>query len=371
MTGRERIHNIIEGRGIDRVGLTTLIDGSTRIGYPEEYRNLSAIEFYRKIGYDVFCFGSFGHENGPIYPYSMSFAHETAVTENEGSVVVERKIGGRGIRQIYKADRITKFSVETAGDLKVLIDIYEAADCVATTGEELAKSKKSLVDFNAHLGEDGIYNATVNPSAVQMLIEFECGVENFYYLLSDERELMERAIEAIQNLRRKEYTAIAENMDILMAIPVENTSTRLTSPGVYRKYSLPHIREYTEIAHKNGKKSVIHMCGHLRGLLGEFKEAGIDGIHALTPPAVGDCPLEEALDILGEDIFAVNMIGSEFIHDPKATPETIGEHVKCSLTPRVKRARFLHAVQCDGIPTPMWKFEAVREAVEKYGKTLG
>ena len=368
MTSRERIHNVIHGKDIDRVALTTLIDGGTRLGFPDGYRNMPAIEFYKKMGYEIFCFGNAGIENGPVYPFSYSYSHEGNVTHDGDLMIIENKINGRSVKQIYKNNSIIKHNVETIDDLKTIIDIYEAMDCVALTGEQLAQSKQSLHDFNQYIGNDGIYTATINPSGVQTLIEFECGVENFYYLLADEPELMERAIEAVQNVRRKEYMAAAENMDVEMVIPMENTSTRLTSPEIYRKYTLNHIREYTDIAHKYGKKSVIHMCGHLRGLLNEFKEARIDGIHALTPPVVGDCPFEHALDILGEDLFVCSVFGSEFIHDPQATPESIAEHIKSMLTPRVKRARFIHWVQCDGIPTPLWKFDAVREAVEKWGR---
>jgi hypothetical protein len=366
------MRNLIQGKNIDRVVLTTLIDNGTRPGFSGEYKNLPAIEFYNKIGYDIFCFGNGGLENSPValpvYPYSVNYAHETSMGAEGDQSVIEQKIGKRSVKQIHKNGRILKYNAETAADLKTLIDIYEAAECVVVAGEEFSKSQKSLRDFESYIGEGGIYAATLNASGVQTLIEYECGLANFYYLLSDEPELMERAIEAVQNLRRKEYAAIAENMDAEMIIPVENTSTLLTSPEIYRKYTLGHIREYTEIAHKFKKKSVIHMCGHLKGLLKEFKEAKIDGIHALTPPEIGDCPLEHALDALGEDLFAVAVFCSEFIQDPKATRESIDGYVKSALSPRIKRARIMHWVQCDGIPTPIWKFEAVREAVEKYGR---
>ncbi|MCL2815426.1 MAG: hypothetical protein FWD23_12570 [Oscillospiraceae bacterium] len=365
MTGRERIHSLIHGKDIDGIALTTLIDAGTRPGFCDDYKNLPAIEFYKKIGYDIFCFGNAGLDKAPLLPYFLRYAHETSAAESgSGAVVVEQKMGGRSLKQIYKNNRVLKYNVETADDLKTLIAIYEAAQCVTLAGEELEKSKKSLEDFNRYtIGEDGIYTATINPSGVQTLIEYECGLENFYYLLADERPLVEHAIEAIQALRRKEYSAAAENMDVEMVIPVENTSTLLTSPEIYKRYTLGHIREYTEIAHKYGKKSVVHMCGHLYALLDAFKEAKIDGIHALTPPKIGDCPLERALDVLGEDLFACVVFKSEFIQDPKATRESIAAYIRSVFTPRVKRARFVHWVQCDGIPTPIWKFEAVRDAV--------
>ena len=372
MTGKERITRLLRGESIDRVALTTLIDGvggATRKEFSEEYKNMPSMEFYKRLGYDIFCFGNYGLEKWAMYPYTIrcGAGEYSCTTANDGTVTEKRTIGKKNITGISKGHPI-KYPVETTEDLKTLIEYYQAQEVIVFGGEELEQCRQSMRALKEDIGQYGIYTAAFPQSGVQTMLEYECGLENFYYLLADEPELVKQAIELIQDIRRKEHLALLEYMDADIVIPVENTSILLTSPDIYRRYTLDHIREYTEAAHKHGKLSVVHMCGNLKGLLNEFKAAGIDGIHALTPPPVGDCPFEDALDVLGDELVAIVGFDGAVIHDPKATRESIDELVKSTLTPRIKNARFIHAVGADGISTPVWKFEAVRDSVEKYGK---
>jgi uroporphyrinogen-III decarboxylase len=70
----------------------------------------------------------------------------------------------------------------------------------------------------------------------------------------------------------------------------DNTSASAVSPPFYRRFSLAHIRAYADCVHAGGKRLVVHMCGLLKDLLDCFVETGIDGIHSVTPPPLGDCP---------------------------------------------------------------------------------
>ena len=212
-----------------------------------------------------------------------------------------------------------------------------------------------------------MFAQTLFPSPVQMLIENECGSENFYYLLQDEPELMGRLIDAMYAKRRIEYEITAQKSPFQLAIPVENTSTTLISPDIYRKYSMPHITEYASIMHRNGKKAIIHMCGLLKNLLPSLKETGIDGIHALTEPTVGDCRFEEALDALGDDLIIIGVLSPTVFQGPSATEAQIRLCVKNTLTDRIRRSRFILWPAIDGLPTPVWRLKAVRDAVEAYG----
>jgi uroporphyrinogen-III decarboxylase len=132
-------------------------------------------------------------------------------------------------------------------------------------------------------------------------------------------------------------------------------------------YSLEHIWDYVSCMHANGKKAVVHMCGHLKALLNEIKETGMDGIHALTEPPVGTCTFEEALDFLGDDLVIIGCLDPCVFLNPNSTSEEIDAAVKKVLTGRVRESNLILGAGADGIPTPLWKYEAVSRAVEKYG----
>jgi uroporphyrinogen-III decarboxylase len=130
---------------------------------------------------------------------------------------------------------------------------------------------------------------------------------------------------------------------------------------------MKHIGDFASIMHAHGKKAVVHMCGHLKALLDEIKETGIDGIHALTGPPVGTCSFENALDVLGEDLIIIGTLDPHIFLNQRATPEDIRTSVKSILTDRIKECNFIVCAGADGIPTPIWKYDIVRETMEKYG----
>jgi hypothetical protein len=126
-------------------------------------------------------------------------------------------------------------------------------------------------------------------SPVQELLQFGTDVANFYYFLEDAPEEMEALMAAMhrKNLDALEL-AMAAFPDATVLTLTENTSVTLISPALYRRYSLGHVRDYVNLAHRHGKRVVVHMCGLLDALLECFPETGMDGIHAVTPPPVGD-----------------------------------------------------------------------------------
>ena len=246
--------------------------------------------------------------------------------------------------------------------------MWESVEVIEKTGAELEESLASYARMDELLGDMGVFTPIVDPSAVQQMLEYESGVVNFYYLLEDAPELMERTIEAIQRQRQKIYELLAKHIPCKTIIPVENTSTSMISPALYRKYTLPHMQKYAETMHKYGKKAVIHMCGHLGALLPELKEVGLDGIHALTEPPVGTCTYEMALDALGEDLVVLTGFDATVMRDKNKTLEEKRQCIKDTLRPRVVAGNFSFGAGADGRVTPIEHFEIIRDAVLEFGK---
>ena len=366
MNGRERITNILHGKKVDRVAWTTISDDLTRSSMTAKYKDVPILDFYREIGCDIIQFGPYGmpEHSKPKYPFEI-ISHLTETTEihQDGSSAYRRELQGRHLVQVVKNGHPIKYPVETKTDLSILLEMWEACQIIPVSDgcwESFSRTENEV-------GEDGLFAPTLLPSPVQQLIENECGPENFYYLLNDERELMEQTMAAMYGIRRTEYRFMAENTPFELIIPVENTSTSLISPDIYRKYTLPHMREYSDIMHRNGKKSVIHMCGHLKNLMDEFKDADIDGIHALTPPTIGDCPYETALDALGDGLIIIGVLDPTVFQNPYANAGEIRACVKRILTPRIKASNFILWPATDGLRTELWRLQAVRDAIEEYG----
>jgi hypothetical protein len=138
----------------------------------------------------------------------------------------------------------------------------------------------------------------VDSSPVQRLLQYEMGMENFYYLATDHASSLESLLVAMHRVQMKRTEAACKR-DVGIVYQAENTSTTMISPNFYEKYSLPQLKEQADYVHRHGKKFILHMCGLLNGLLDLIKQTGIDGIHSVTPAPVGDTPFELVYEKFG------------------------------------------------------------------------
>jgi len=202
-------------------------------------------------------------------------------------------------------------------------------------------------------------------SPVQELFQYTTGVTNFYYLLTDHPALMEQLMEVMQALQRARY-------EIMIGFPCdvflqgENTSTTMISPAYYEKYSLLHVGEFVSYARKAGVPAFVHMCGLLHGLLPLIKRTGMDGIHSLTPPPVGDVPFEEFYKQFPPDFPILGRLGS--VHWVGKTQDRILGELK-KLVPRriLQEHPFMLWVTADGVEALSERnFMALKAAIEAY-----
>ena len=363
MTGRERILNILNGVRPDRVSWITMADDLTRSCMPKEYREISELEFYRLIGADVASWDyTLPREAAVRYPYDIRAGNvETNVLTDKDGITTARSVTPWGVLTRIDKGHPLKYPVETIEDVKVYQKILRDTQVVEIEGGDDSYEK-----MDSAIGDGGIYTPAVGPSAVQQLIEFDMGPENFYYLLEDHRKDVEEIIESFQSLRRAEYEIIARRMPFPAVITIENTSTNLISPAIYRRYSQRHMADFAETMHKHGKKAILHMCGLIKNLLEDIKETGLDGIHALTPPAIGDTPFERALDVLGENLIIFGSSDSSVFHRPGVTRGEIFGYLSRLFTDRLRRANFILLVVADGLPTPVENYFYIKEWMDRY-----
>ena len=273
MNGRERLTNMIYSRPIDRLSWTTIVDDTTRSIMSESLRNMNIMDFYRYIGCDIFQFGnaSLKSEEFLKYPYKFStpeIIEEKEYIDNKGYTVLVRKTDYGDLTSYKKNGRPVGHPVQNIEDVRILKKIWNNAEYILDD-DGCAESYERM---NEMIGNDGIYIPISEPSPIQTLIEYEMGLENFYYMLNDYETEMEELLSIMNYVKMQEYTIMAEKMPFIACIPVENTSTALTSPKIYKKYCVPFMRDFVDLMHKNNKKAILHMCGHLNNILSEIKE---------------------------------------------------------------------------------------------------
>lgn len=366
MTGRECLQAILRRETPPRLCWTTLVDDLTRSVMPAEARALSPFDFYRHIGCDILQFGNYGLPTGVQVPppaRSVQPPHDAEHrTEPDGTQVTTTHTEWGDLVSRYRSGHPTKHPVETLADLRVARRMWEG-----TTFERAACSgEDEYARIETAIGDDGLYLPTLDPSPVQQLLELDMGLIGFYGLLQDHPREMADLLEAMQQARRQEWEIVAGCSPAAALIAVENTSSTMISPDIYRRYSLPQLREIVDICHAHGKLAIFHMCGLLWHLLPVIRETGLDGINALTPPPHGDTTIEQALDVCGEDLIILGGIfdGSVF-QAPEVTRAQLHRALEELYTPRVRRAKLLLWFGADGLPTPLERFLAVKEWFEE------
>ncbi len=369
MTGRERLHNILNRRPVDRLSWTTLVDGTAMSILPAPERSMTTLEFYRRIGCDILQFGNHGLPRDLRVPSpSRAAGVETKVevaTDAEGRRT-ERTTTPWGVltRTTHRGHPV-KYPVETLDDVRVLTELWRGLRYEEVPG----LMEEGFRRVEAAIGEHGMFVPTVGPSPVQELIELEMGQQNFYYLLQDHPREVEELLAVMHDRRRQEYEILARRTPAEAIIPVENTSSTLISPALYERYSLPQIRDYGAICRRHGKKMVLHMCGLLKNLLPIIRRAQPDGYNAVTPPTVGDTTFEHAMDILGEDVVLFGGIfNGNVFQKPGATAAEIHAELDRLYTPRVRRAHLCLWLGADGLPTPLDRFLAVADWMARKGR---
>ena len=366
MNQKQNLQALFAGKKTEKLAWTTIADDSTRMSMTEDFRDCSIIEFYRKIGCDIIQFGNHGlrEEEQVRYPFSYNFVGVQKKSEvlQDGSIKKILTTPKGELVTILKESHPVRYPVETGEQLRILLEMWGNADVVETPNYSTEH-----FGIAEAIGDDGLFVPTLTASPIQQLLEYDMGVANFYFLLADHPQEMDALIREMHRCKLKEYEFTARNMPFEIIIPIENTSTAMISPDVFRKYSMEHLSDFTQTMHRYGKKSIIHMCGHIGKLLNEIREIRLDGIHALTEPPVGDCFFEKALDVLGDDTIIIGTLDSTIFQSQSATADDIEAELERIYTPRIRNSRFVLWPVSDGLPTELWRFEAVREWMETRG----
>ncbi len=359
MTGRERIRAICNREQPDRLSWTTIVDEATLSNLPANLQGLSGIEFYKYIGCDIFllnCWGMPYDFRSPVIVWPQ-FVEEVISCENErfrrelrtpeGSLTSTR-VNGHPV----------EFPVKTVKDANLYRRIW--AETTLKKSDDLPVYER----VTSEIGDYGVVTRFWGPSTIPMLLEEDMGMIHFYDMYAQHPDELAALITTIHDKHLEAFEILAQGpCDIVILI--ENTDINYIHPEIYRKYNGMHVKDFVDIIHKAGKTAIIHMCGHVRGLLDQIRMTGLDGVHALTPSPTGDTSAELALDELGDDLIIIGTLDPTiFCLGPI---EGIGQALDRLYTPRLRRSNFILCAGADGIVVPLERFNALADWMARNG----
>lgn len=361
MTGRERLNAVLHKQPKDRLPWTTLVDDAALSLQPEELRGNGGIDFYRHLGCDVFMLNGWGTPHGFTSPRHCWPEYVQTRRNREGGRQSIQWMTPKGsLTKIVEGTYPVKYPVDSIEAVGIYRDMWEGVSFVAHPDDD----RTTLGTLEELVGDDGVVTRFWGPSTIPRLLEEDMGTENFYYLMADYPNEVEGLIRTIHQRELEAFRILADGPWDSVTL-IENTSTFYISPDIYRRYNMPHQREFVEMVKAKGKVAILHMYGHVHGILDLIKETHCDGIHALTPPPTGDTPWEDAMDVLGDDLITLGCLDpSIWVSGPiKDIPAALDRLI----TPRLRESNFVLGPMADGIPVEPARFYAVADWFRKNG----
>ena len=141
----------------------------------------------------------------------------------------------------------------------------------------------------------------------------------------------------------------------------------LMSPGMWRKYFLPGMKEAFEFAHRNGMKVVLHSDGAIRSLIPDLIADGLNLLDPVQPQAKG-MNLPELFREFGKDLSFHGTIDVQGLL-PFGKPEEIYTEVRSQLEKYGQNGGFFLAPShCIQLGTPLENILAMYEAYKDFGR---
>ena len=288
MTSRQRLLAAYHGRQVDRLPYWVKLGRLTwRDAEPRGAKNWS---YREKLDY-IHADGLFyvGHGARVVRPRvqidtERSDSEIVKVTHTPDGDLHERW----GIDPYTRTEHPTVFPVKTREDIHTWRWVH--ADVTVTTdAAEVDKARQAA----AEIGQRGIGLCAWGASPLMDLIQYIIGPVNTHLFLHDYPEQMDELIELMHAANLQVARAVARTTPADVVVSVENTSTRLTSPGQFRRYNHRHLCDYGRAIEGEGKMHELHQCGHLLAVLDDIDTIPAASTEAFTTPTLGNTHLAD------------------------------------------------------------------------------
>lgn len=296
MTPRERVLAVLQGRRPDRVPWFGDLDyyacGLIGRGLrPADFRQSAAyLDWHRELGVGFYLQGYF--------PF-RAIHEECRVTEwREGHDRIRRietPAGALQERWTWLPESFTEGPVEHL--LKGAADLPAYRFLHAHTRYEPDYAFGEA--RGAQIREAGLHLAYLPKSPLMQLIALDAGIMAVVEMMEDAPELFAETLAAVEKSHDAAAAlALAGSAEVLM-IP-ENLSSESVGPALFEQFMRSYQEKWTRRIRAAGKFSCMHLDGTLRGLIRQECTVGFDFIESMTPAPVGDLPVAQWRDFIGE-----------------------------------------------------------------------
>ncbi len=316
----------------------------------------------RELGIDGFSH----HGTISVPPHPETSGERRIVFQSDEKIVVRSKFrctAGEGEREnTYLHNDASTTTKNLITDLKTQFDMlpYLMGDYGNASFDNYNKVREDM-------GERGVVGLCMDLPWLMFFLREpkEAAIYDYY----DHPELIDRYMrmcrDRLMSLARQ---VIGKNLrPDFVFFPMSGLLT-LQSEEIIRKYSLPSLKEVTQLLNDAGIVTALHCCGKER-LIVEYAatETDLDCIDPLEPPPMGDCDLAELKRRFGARIaLKGNLHTTRVMLHMK--PEGVGKEALKCLDAAMEGGGYILSTgdQC-GRDTPPANIERLLHVCEKYG----
>lgn len=221
----------------------------------------------------------------------------------------------------------------------------------------------------AQLGEKGAFGLGIDnlPGFHDLVWLFDDGLEGISYTYADHPDLMAELLAKQAEYETRKAELALENKPDFFMIGASGAWT-LSSPAIFRRFTLPALQKVTRLAKEAGIPSLMHACGKARELAQICAdETDLSCINPLEVPPMGDCDLAELKRSLGGRLALMgNLHTTEVML--RGTPETVAAAAREALAAAAAGGGFILSTgdQC-GRDTADENIRALVRTAREYG----
>ena len=286
MTPRERLLAALDVKPVDRLPFWPKLGGSYQPMQTGKFADMDNVAVHSYVGSDLLSGIPSCHKTTMV---DTSFENKTLNDTTRQHIY---RVNGKELESTLSFDDGSRswhpisFPVKTREDICTLTKHY--CDMRVEVDEDGLTKANERIAANR---DAGIWTDGIGTSPLMQFVEHLAGIVNAHYFLADYTDEVEELFEAIQNVLLRRAEIVADKSPSDGTYMTENTSTTLISPDQYARYCFGHIKACSEIVEGAGKRVILHMCGHLKGLLDQLNELPVHAFEAFTSPTLGNTTL--------------------------------------------------------------------------------
>jgi uroporphyrinogen-III decarboxylase len=218
------------------------------------------------------------------------------------------------------------------------------------------------------VGDGGIVMVHLTQSPLKTF-HWLAGAENASLFLIDHPNEMKELSAIHERKALALLESVVDNPEAEVFISLDNMDSAFYPPYFFRDYCRRFYEEAARVIHRLGKIFVVHACGRDRALMRLVGKSRIDCLEGLTPPPMGDVPLDQARAMTGYENFTVNGgMDTPHLETCENAEAQIHEYTRALFASMGDKRHFIFASSCSTPAITPWEnLVYFRDAAREHG----